>query len=98
MSEDELLGSTVALAEYLHILVFHVRDSRTLKIGQGFPDLVLAGSAGVIFAELKGFDDVLSSAQKSWKWKLQAGGAHWQLWRPPDWFTGRIEHELRRIA
>lgn len=97
MSEDELLASVQRLARALGVKAFHEHDSRRNPV-RGFPDLVLAGKAGVIFAELKSTAGLLSPAQASWKWELLAGRQDWQLWRPADWHTGHIERELRRIG
>jgi hypothetical protein len=96
VTEADLQSSVVDLARWLKILAYHTHDSRRSE--PGFPDLVLAGRNGVIFAELKSTAGQLSREQTSWKWMLTAAGATWRLWRPLEWDTGQIEAELRRIA
>jgi hypothetical protein len=96
VTEEQLLDSVTELAQWLRLLTYHTRDSR--RSAPGFPDLVLAGRRGVIFAELKSRSGQLSSHQHGWKWTLQAAGQEWRLWRPADWESGDIHAELRAIA
>lgn len=97
MTEAELQDRILGLAGSLGLLSFHSTDSRR-DIGKGFPDLVIVGPRGVLFAEEKDGGGQLKPDQVTWKYRLLAGGARWVLWRPRDWDTGRIEAELRRIA
>jgi hypothetical protein len=96
MSEAELLANVLLLADYLHLLAYHDNDPR--RNLAGFPDLVIAGPRGVIFAELKSGTGGYSAAQKRWRWMLQASGATYRLWRPGDLTSGKIEDQLRGIA
>jgi hypothetical protein len=96
MTEDQLLDQVTELARWFSLLTYHTRDSR--RSAPGFPDLVIAGRRGVIFAELKSRAGNLTQDQQTWKWTLLASGQQWRLWRPADWQSGHIEAELRSIA
>ena len=96
MTEQHLLGAVLELARILGVLAHHEPDSR--RSDPGFPDLVLAGKRGVVFAELKTEDGQLSRAQTSWRWRLIASGASWFLWRPANLESGEILEVLRAIA
>jgi len=52
--------------------------------GAGFPDLVLAKSDRLIFAELKAEGGQLSPEQYNWLSTLQSSGAEAYLWGPED--------------
>lgn len=96
MSEEQLQASVLELAVALGVLAYHTHDSR--RSPAGFPDLVLAGRRGVIFAELKSAGGAMRSEQVTWKYQLLASGQRWRLWRPADWTTKVIETDLREIA
>lgn len=96
MTEEQLLGLVTELAAWLGILAYHTRDSR--RSAPGFPDLVLAGMSGCLFAELKSAYGRLSPDQVSWKYRLLTSGQTWYLWRPSDWEDKTIERALRSIA
>ena len=96
MTERQFLAAVVELAGYLGLLVYHTYDSR--QSDPGFPDLVLAGDRGVIFAELKTDRGQLSPAQVRWHYRLQAAGAAWRLWRPAHLQSGEILRDMKGIA
>ena len=95
MNESALQAKVITLCHDLGLLVFHSTDSRR-DVGRGFPDLVIVGKAGGMFAEVKDNWGQLSPDQCQWKYSLMASGAQWRLWRPSDWQA--IEAELRGIA
>jgi hypothetical protein len=101
MTEDDFLAEVGALASRLGLLWAHFnavfKGRRDTQGDRGFPDLVIAGSAGHLFAELKLDGGSLNSGQHGWKWRLLAGGASWFLWYPADLLSGRIEAELKRL-
>jgi hypothetical protein len=97
MTEDDLLRRVCQLAAERHLLTFHCRDSRG-SIGRGFPDLVIAGPEGTVFAELKGPHGTLTPDQRHWGSVLQKGGERWFTWRPRDLQAGVIEQQLDSIA
>jgi hypothetical protein len=96
MTEADLLSSVRELAGILGLLTYHTHDSRRSEAG--FPDLFIAGTSGVLFAELKSMTGKLTHEQTVWKWRLQAAGQPWVLWRPTDWYSGIIETRLKEIA
>lgn len=96
MTEETLQASVLELAKAFGIRAYHTHDSR--RSPAGFPDLVLAGRRGVIFAELKSAGGAMRPEQVAWKYQLLASGQRWRLWRPADWTTKVIEADLREIA
>ena len=100
MTEDDFLAEVGALASRLSLLWAHFnvvyKGRRDLQGHHGFPDLVIAGPRGHLFAELK-ISGKPSPAPQRWKWGLLAGGASWHLWRPADLAAGRIQAELERL-
>lgn len=97
MSEAELLGLVLGAARRRQLLAFHSTDSR-LDVGPGFPDLVIAGPGGLLFAELKSRDGDTSAQQDGWLWMLAQGCQWWVIWRPQDWEAGRIRAALNYLA
>jgi hypothetical protein len=103
MYEDRGPGSLEAklleiLARYPDVRGYHGRDSRLNPGASGFPDWVLAGPGGAAVRELKSEDGVLSGEQRAWGRLMRAAGWDWQVWRPSDLLSGRIEREIAEIA
>ena len=94
MLERQLHDAILELAKRFRWDVYHTADSRRSKAG--FPDLVLWRKR-VIFAELKSTNGKLREDQVETLNALANAGANVFVWRPVDWVTGAIEHELRRI-
>lgn len=97
MSEAELMEAVRALCTDLGLHVFHAADSRR-SWGPGFPDLVIVGRGGCLFAEVKREDGSLSPLQREWQTALQGAGMRWRLWRPSDLLSGQIAKELTSLA
>lgn len=97
MTEAELLRAIRLLAADYHLHVFHCRDSRGSS-GAGFPDLVIAGRRGVIFAELKSFSGSLTPDQRRWGSILREAGQQWIVWRPAELDNGLIARALESIS
>lgn len=95
MTEAELLASVLDLARLLGILAYHTHDSRRSQAG--FPDVVLAGDRGVIFAELKSETGRLNREQVAWRWQLEVSGQLYRIWKPHDWHSQAILRELKAI-
>lgn len=100
MSEDELKAAVIEAAQLQGWCVMHQRPARTAKGWRtaiegdaGFPDLVLARDGVVLLRELKREKEKPRPDQVTW---LDALGDHGGVWRPSDWLSGRIQHELRR--
>lgn len=92
MQEDELLRQILGCCREHDVYAFHVYDSRKTSCN-GFPDLVLAGKRGLLFAELKTEYGTLSSSQTDWKYRILASRNIYQLWRPGD-----LDHAESLIA
>jgi hypothetical protein len=98
LTEAELTGEILSLAGELGVLAHHCPDSRRCHGPKGFPDLVLAGTRGTVFAELKNDYSDTTADQEWWRWHLVKSGQHWRLWRPADLANGTIRSTLERIA
>lgn len=77
-------------------------DSRKIRtkppFKRGFPDLVIVGPGGALFAELKCADDTVSPEQRGWLARLTGAGLMAVIWEPLDIFTGRVETELAALC
>lgn len=98
MNHDQLLGDVGDLADELGVFWLHL-PARFYGRGswKGFPDLLLLGPRGLLFAEIK-TGGALEPAQRAWRDRLTSAGAQWRLWQPADFLTGKIRAELERIA
>jgi len=96
MSEAELHAEVIALCKqhgiwWIHIDTPHHNKTPHLK---GFPDLQLIGARRIAFRELKKERKSLDPRQTTWKYRLTAAGADWDIWRPSDLLSGQIAREL----
>ena len=94
MSEADLQRAVIDLIRWLGLAYFHDNDSRRNRAG--FPDLVVAGSGGFIFREIKTETGRIRPEQLDWLARLTQGGANAGIWRPSDLEPngGRIKAEL----
>ncbi len=95
MTEKDLQDLVLELAARLRLHAYHTFDSR--RSAPGFPDLIIAGPGGHLFAELKSAGGKLSPEQVDWKYALSAAGATYRVWYPHHWETGEIHFELRML-
>src|SRR5215831_5283134 len=96
MTERQLQGAVIDLCELYGIAWYHTYDSRNSK--PGWPDLALCGPRGFMLRELKTEQGTLSSDQDEWGFLLRNVGVDWDVWRPADLLSGRIERELMEIG
>jgi len=96
MSEAELEEQIRDACKKLGILRFHVRDSRGMC--PGFPDDLLIGSRGVLWRENKRQRGRVTPDQAAVGEALTVLGQDFAVWRPEDWFSGRIARELAALA
>ena len=82
LSEAAFQAQVTRLCKTLGLLCYHTHDSR--RSTKGFPDLVIVGRGGYLFAELKKATGRLSADQRIWLAHLEAAGAEVHLWRPAD--------------
>jgi len=110
MSEAQLMKLVIDAAQKLGWIVAHINDrmySLAIAAGRpdvmagakGLPDLIMARSGRVIFAELKSAKGRVRADQQMWLDELQARVPdvthEVYTWRPADWFDGTIEAVLR---
>lgn len=95
MTERHLQGAVIDLCRFLCIAWYHTADSR--RSVKGWPDLALCGARGFMLRELKTARGGLTSEQEEWGFMLRNAGVNWDVWRPCDLESGRIERELQGI-
>jgi hypothetical protein len=64
----------------------------------GWPDLPLSGRGGFALRELKGSDGKVTRAQLDCVQWLRQAGVDADFWWPEDWWSGRIDEQLRGIG
>ena len=99
ISEKDLLAYVIEYAQAKNWRVAHFRPGMTSRVdkqgrpiwvtpvqadGKGFPDLAMVRGDGLIFAELKSENGVLSIEQAEWMKILQSAGQRFYVWRPSD--------------
>lgn len=94
MSEAQWQQRITDLCDLLGLRWHHETDSRRSK--SGFPDLVIVGTEGVLFAELKAEKGKVSAAQDAWITDLLNAGVPVRVWRPSDWPL--VYYDLYRLA
>ena len=90
-----LQASVIKLCELFGIAYYHTFDSR--RSAKGWPDLAICGKRGLIYRELKTSAGRLTAEQQRWGFMLRQAGESWDVWRPDDLRSGRIQHELSDI-
>ncbi|MFI6228575.1 hypothetical protein ACIBCR_14840 [Micromonospora echinospora] len=107
MTEDELLSNIIDACRKmgrLHTVHFRPGLTQTGKWrtavagdGKGWVDLTIVGPAGVLFRELKSETGSLRPEQKQWVGWLTEAGQDVAVWKPRDWYSGRIQRELEAL-
>lgn len=95
MTEAELEENIRDACKKLGILRFHVRIS--IGTTPGLPDDILIGPRGTLWRECKTAKGKVTAAQQEAGAALTAAGQDWAVWRPADWFSGRIQRELMSV-
>ena len=77
----------------MRLYCYHTYDSR--RCARGFPDLVIIGNR-VLWRELKGWKPSSRPTREQVEvlQGLRDAGQDSAIWRPVDWFSGRIRNEL----
>lgn len=100
ISEEVFQGQVIDLCRTMGLLCYHTHDSR--RSAKGFPDLVIVGPRGVLFAELKSATGRATADQRVWLValcrvaSLAGRGVFVELWRPED-LAPRVVPALRRL-
>ena len=94
MNEAAFQRRITDFCDYLHLRWFHSGDSRRDSCA-GFPDLVICGPGGLVFAEVKAESGKVSAEQFAWLDDLNQH-APAVVWRPSSWTL--VEATLRELA
>lgn len=94
LSEEAFQSRIVGECAWRRLKWHHETDSRRTRAG--WPDLVIAGPGGVVFAELKREGKKPTDDQQRWLDALRDAGAEVYLWHPSDW--PEITRVLQRLA
>jgi hypothetical protein len=94
MSEAQLQDSVRKMCEQRGL--FHYHPYSSIRCAPGWPDSVIIG-VRVIFRELKSTNGMLTREQRIVGHKLRTAGQSWDVWRPADLRSGRIERELDEL-
>lgn len=107
MSEDQLLRSIIDVCRKMGTVhTAHFRPGLTQSgnwrtavsgDGKGWLDLTIVGPGGVLFRELKSATGSTTPEQRQWIGWLTEAGQDAAVWRPRDWYSGRIAAELAAI-
>ena len=97
MTEAELSEKVRVMCEAFGLMAFHTRDSRGTRAG--YPDWhIVAPGRGHMWRELKSNRGRLTPEQSAVLDALHNLGEDANVWRPEDWYTGRIRDELVELA
>jgi hypothetical protein len=105
MSESQLQEAIIELAHLQGWRVMHARKQQGIDKrwrtayggdGVGWPDLCLVSGdrRGIMWVECKSDIGKLTSEQAAWISAIQESGGSAFVWRPADWYAGRIEAVL----
>lgn len=95
MRESQLQDTIVQLCKLFSVAWYHPYYSR--RSVPGWPDLALCGARKLIFRELKTETGRVSPEQERWGLMLRHAGQDWDVWRPADLRSGRVQAELEAI-
>jgi hypothetical protein len=95
MTEAQLQNAVIQLCELLGVDWYHPYFSR--RSAAGWPDLALCGDNGFLLRELKTEKGRLTRDQQKWGSRLRNAAVSWDVWRPDDLQSGRIQRELQAI-
>ena len=105
LRERELQNAVISLARMRGWRVAHFLPHGTGKNrgtwrtpvqadGAGYPDLTLVRGDRLLFVELKQDGKYPNPKQRAWLDALEATPAEVYVWRPADWYAGRVESVL----
>lgn len=102
-TEARFTRQVLTMAQHLKLLTHFCADARKCAGRRGFPDLIIVGKYGIVFAELKTDEGETSLEQDLWLWTLDAACGRSAvvsvaLWRPCDLRNGVIEGALRALC
>ena len=95
MTEQQLQDAVTGMCRLYGIAWYHPYFSR--RSVPGWPDLAICGTHGFITRELKSVSGKPTADQERWGQLLRRAGISWDIWRPDDLRSGRIQRELLDI-
>jgi hypothetical protein len=95
MTERQLQGAVIDMCRLFCVAWYHPYSSR--RSVPGWPDLALCGTRGFRLRELKTETGKLTPEQEEWGVMLRNAGVSWDVWRPVDLHSGRVQAELEAI-
>lgn len=95
MTEEQFQRTVIGMCKLFGIDWYHPFFSR--RSAAGWPDLALCGNSGFLLRELKTAKGRLTKDQQRWGSRLCHVGVSWDVWRPDDLHSGRIQRELEAI-
>lgn len=95
MNEQRLQAAVIDMCKIFGIACYHTYNSQ--RSAPGWPDLALCGARRFITRELKSEYGKVTPEQEHWGWMLRQAGIGWEVWRPDDLRSGRIQRELLEI-
>lgn len=96
MPEAELEQNVADTCRHLRLRRYHTH--RAQHSPSGFPDDVILGPRRMMWRELKRESGKPTAEQVEWMDHLRRLGHDVDIWRPSDWFSGRIVRELQELA
>jgi hypothetical protein len=94
MTEAQLQAAVLDMCKLFGLHAYHPWIS--VRSEKGWPDLAICGRE-LIFRELKNDTNNATPAQVEWGKRLTFAGLDWDIWRPADLRSGRIQKELEEI-
>lgn len=94
MTHDEIVAEIQARAAARGVLSHYCGRAARCAGGPGLPDLLLVGTAGLAWVEVKTPGDKLSKDQTRWKWALRAIGEIHEVMGESDLAEGHAVDEL----
>lgn len=95
MREAHFQDAVIDMCKLYGIAWYHPYLSH--RSAAGWPDLALCGPRGFLLRELKTERGKLTADQERWGSILRQAGVSWDVWRPDDLKSGRIQRELLDI-
>ena len=95
MTEAQLQRAVTDLCAWRGVWWYHA--SQPQRDNPGFPDLVLIGGHGSLFVELKTAGGRLTNEQAEVGSRMRKAGLDWQVWRPEDLRSGRVQERIEII-
>ena len=95
MTEQQLQGAVIDMCKLFGIAWYHPYFSR--RSVPGWPDMAICGTRRFITRELKTAKGKTTPEQERWGRMLREAGISWDVWRPDDLHSGRIQRELQAI-